>query len=302
MQASRSLNVRAHRGFTLIELMVVIVIISALLAIGFTVANQVTKGGKTRATQGLLKTLDQAITEYQTGTQGRVPSVYKDATGREFPAIDARFNSEADFSKPALPSQAIIMAVMSKVANVDGLLKNIDPAFLTREYVSMPVVGEAAEALSTDPTIKDLAVGSVSAAVGTTERYVTVPVVKDAFGRPIRFVHPRYHGGFGDFYTSTGSGWTAQTGSRGPLQMTLKLNSTTNAPLREFRRSAVPFDPTAATTQETWVGDADEGLAVGGQPYFYSVGPDGDPGQRDDNVYNVKPNFPAESTTTGSNL
>ncbi|MBY0311219.1 MAG: hypothetical protein K2W85_04055 [Phycisphaerales bacterium] len=53
-----------------------------------------------------------------------------------------------------------------------------------------------------------------------------------------------------------------------------------------------PFNP---STNAGDVGDSDEGLLDGGRGYFYSVGPDFDPGSRADNVYIDPVKYPAET-------
>lgn len=268
-----------RRAFTLVELMVVIVIIVILMGIGLAAAGQVSHNGKVRATQGLLRTLDQTLADYQATTGSKVPGNVRDAVGNEFPIIDGRPMVLAGGTAPATPSQALYMTALRRAPTAAALLGSVDPTFVTRvTALSMAGLGALTfERGQVPPT-------------GNPEGVV---VLKDAWGEVIRFVHPKYHGGFGDFYTRGTSGtWTNE--ARAPLQVTLRNGG--GLATIDFRRSAMPFDPDSAPAD--WKGDADEGLCPGGQPYFYSSGPDKDPGRREDNIYTTIPNFTGESMSS----
>ena len=115
--------------------------------------------------------------------------------------------------------------------------------------------------------------------------------IRDAWGRPMRFVHPAFHGGYGDFWDPVAE---RLDGSRGILKVLLPTNSGRPFPM-EYKRSYRPFAADAPGRKATWIGDADEGMAVGGRGYFYSAGEDGDPGTRANNVYSTVPRFPVET-------
>ncbi|MEO1009119.1 MAG: prepilin-type N-terminal cleavage/methylation domain-containing protein [Planctomycetota bacterium] len=97
-----------------------------------------------------------------------------------------------------------------------------------------------------------------------------VPTVLDAWGNPLRLVLPRFHGlrldpeqlNDPDFLGPAPDGGSYFPG--------------------EIRRDPVQ-------------GDADGGLCINGVPYFYSSGPDGNPGEVDDNVYAATPRFQSEN-------
>ena len=249
----------ARGGFTLIELLVVVAIIGVLIGIAVVVGQRVVGSGKNAATQDTIRALDLILNEYVQSKGSNPPKIHviEDATGRKFemPIIDAR----------------------------------PDSAGTTRSDEAEPslarLLSEAARVSSADSIIKGL-----DARVVQRVRLDDQPIdgqapegvtVVDAWGRAIRFVHPAFDGGAGDAYISRGT-------SRRPL---IEVDYA-SAPIERFRRSAKPYDgPTGGDD----IGDADEGLVVGGRGYFYSAGADGDPGVRGDNVYTTKPQFPNET-------
>ena len=141
------------------------------------------------------------------------------------------------------------------------------------------------------------------------ERPILAPRVLDAWGRPIRFVHPAFQGGAGAY--AGGDGTTFAT----PLRARWRLPGpgAGRAPLnfdrsyRPYIRVPAPGDPGSTAgwqdaqggvlTSRHLTGDGDEGRHPAGRPYFYSAGPDGNPGARALNVYvdGARPQFPAET-------
>lgn len=271
-----------RRAFTLIELLVVVVIIAILMTIGLGVANQVTQNGRNRTTQNMINVLDQAMTEYTSVTSGRIPADVKDGLGRFYPIIDGRPDDgttpgPSTNPPPVLPSQALFMAIVQDQPSVSNLLTGIDPRFVQRlDSITVPGIG-----------------GPLKSRKDRTKN-ISVAILKDAWGEPIRFVHPKYSGGFGDF-------WGVQMAADGSKDTVLQTRDTLNIRLpgelaeRSFYRAAVRVDPDAEGNPP-WTGDGDEGLCTGGQPYFYSAGPDKDPGRRSDNIYTTLPNFTSESS------
>lgn len=265
--------------------MVVMVILVILMGIGLAVANQVTQGGKIRSTQALIRTLDQVVMEYQASSGGKVPGNARDAENNEFPIVDGRFAALSGPNDPAVPSQALFMAAIRTSPSALVLLKGIDPQLTQRiTDIGIPGVG-----------LFKFRAGAIPAAADREG----VVVIKDAFGQPIRFVHPKYHGGFGDFWRRTGA-YTGSPAMRATTRELLSTNIRTgNAVVTvEFRRAALPvYDTAINPDSDAWnaTGDGDEGLCPGGLPYFYSSGPDKDPGRRIDNIYTTVPTFPVES-------
>ncbi len=268
---------RVGRGFTLVEILVVLAIIAILITISVVVAGRVTQGGRVRATEDLLKVLDTALTSYMADREAKVPAVYRDDAGELFPLWDGREDVTGAVDRdayPAEPSLALFLHIARDVPAVDQTLKGIDSRFIQQldqiRVYRLPV-GQA-----------------LRKNIGGTLTVVKGYTIKDAWGRPIRFVHPAWDGGGGDFWD--GGTLTA----RDPLNFDVNSNGNPNESNERLRRSYRPFNPTTIAASNP-VGDADEGICVNGRPYFYSAGPDGDPGTRQDNVYTIRPTFPPET-------
>jgi hypothetical protein len=123
----------------------------------------------------------------------------------------------------------------------------------------------------------------------------TMPTVLDAWGRPIRFVHPKGDGLILGDATQTGNAFDAARRVEAWLGTPISTPQIERRYIySDIRRSdRGPTDDTA--------GDGDGGKAIGSRPYFYSAGEDGlvGYGLRDgvwvnynaDNVYLSEPTF-----------
>jgi type II secretory pathway pseudopilin PulG len=241
--------------------MVVLIVIAILMTITLGLAARVTQGGKQTLTENTIRALDQVLTTYKADTGVRPPSTFKDEADREFPMIDARLTSAADTDPPDSSLALFLLEASRKSGDVDALLKGIDPKVIKK----LPLVTSVSGA---GPEIDGVVV---------TELITVV----DGWDHPIRFVHPSFDGGAGDFFH--GGSVSGATGR----PATIDVGSL------QYRRSYRPFDPD--TVGSDAVGDADEGICIGKNPYFYSAGADGDPGTRQDNVYSVEPTFPEDT-------
>lgn len=252
------------RAFTLIELLVVIGIIAVLVAIGFTVATTVLNSGRSQATQSTIIALESAVGELSTsaGLRPKDYKAYEFVDGSQsvlLPIADGRLGT-AGFSKSdrALPSLGRLLRVVKEtVPGIESRWQQLDSSSLQ---------------------VSD---------IGNDEASVSGDEVLDTWGNPIRFVHPSFDGGYGDWFDSEGDRERRDE---------LDLPGGVTGQILTLRRSFRPFNPTNTTVPDP-IGDADEGICPGGSSgYLYSAGPDGDPGTRADNVYaSVIPEYPAET-------
>ncbi len=303
-RAAHSPRFRSRTAFTIIEMLVVLVIIGILAGIVITLAQRVTQGGKFAATRNVVQLAENMLTEY-TSTRDAAPPMFvktnqtqQNTTGTDdtlspdtylFPLVDGRFEGRTfggptgggpagRFDKdrdPPQPSGALLLLAMKTESSaVERELKAVDTRFVQLRDVF--AYGWLVDSQSGEPAGQPVL------------RRLRVPVLIDAFGNPIRYVHPAYQGGYGDFYNNAVPSMGVR---RNPLEVV--YSPRVGQPLTaQFTRSYRPFNDTGAVGA---VGDADEGLAIGGHGYFYSAGLDGDPGTREDNVYNKQPSFPSET-------
>lgn len=284
---ARSTSIRRIVGFTLIEIIVAITIIAILAGLGLVVGRRVTESGRTDTTRNLLKNLEATQTSYTAERDAQIPFKYTDTSNQknEFAIFDGRVDATATSETlPAEPSLALYLLATEAAPSVKSAIGNMDTRFVARAAFQ----GDYASSGPADLGrfyVKGNIVPSDAAGV------LTAITVKDPWGHPIRFVHPKFAGGYGDFFKSSGSSYTSTTRAALTGAVKLSKNGATTTP--ELRRSFRPFDPSAGSSLR--YGDADEGLTTGGNGYFYSVGSDGDPGKRADNVYTNTPKFPSET-------
>ncbi|MDQ7014249.1 MAG: prepilin-type N-terminal cleavage/methylation domain-containing protein [Planctomycetota bacterium] len=275
MVSRSTIQSRASRcAFTLIELLVVIGIIAVLVALAVVVGAKVVEGGKARATTDVIRVLDTTLGAWQLNANVPLPEFLevKDNTGKShfFEVIDAREQRIKDYTDAPNPSARYYSALVMQDESIAAEFRQLDSTFVSSAFVAKPGAYETDERES-------WALPAVN--------------VRDAWGRPIRFVHPAFHGGHGEY-------WDPNLSDLVPRD-TLRVMRPTDNPDRplpiEYRRSYRPFKADDTSRKATWIGDADEGMAVGGRAYFYSAGEDGDPGTRANNVYSTEPRFPVET-------
>lgn len=268
----RSRATTRRAGFTLVEILVVIAIIALLSSVGFILAHKVTAGGKSRLSLDTIRVLDTLVGAYQGDVSDKFPIKYTDAKGTDFPIIDAQAASPtpADFYNakvnPAEPSLALFLLAAKDSPAVDTALKSLESKLVSYG----PIVSNVH---ASQPSPLD--------SQGNPIRAISI---NDGWGRPIRFVHPKFDGGYGPFIAGTA---TSPTNRDGRKIEGMKLTGAVQGGKEWYRTIR------AATTAE--IGTGDEGLCPGNRPYFYSSGQDGNPGTRDDNVYSTKPTFPTET-------
>lgn len=324
--ARQNYRARSTSAFTLIEVLVVLGIVAILASISLVVANRVTEGGRERLTTDLLKTLDTAA-QSVIGQAGKIPATYTDVKGNEFPLIDARGSANGTIGTARVgaynptdgapgnasePSLAMFILAASKFTSFEDAIKGIETKYILRnrpeefepQTASNPYgnpygfTWPQSRHLSWlySPTLDLIPIKDPTASSpqpGMASQVEMGLSLKDAWGQPIRFVHPAYHGGYGSGFQLQGDGTLVAASNRSntsELRKKLKQSGGTDRTV-SFRRSA---RPTGSTTDNS-IGDADEGLCAGTMPYFYSTGPDKNAGTRTDNVYTTKPTYPAET-------
>jgi len=260
------------RAFSLVELLVVIGIIAILISLAVVTGTKVVAGSKARASEDIIRVLDESRGTWMLNWGKPVPQFLEvplPSGGPQYlPMIDARpASGGSDWTVPAETSLTYFTALVLRDPMIRPVFEQIDSAFV--KSTTVPAPRSDGQSNATDsPAL----------------------VISDAWGRPFRFVHPAYHGGHGDY-------WNAQTKSMDSREVLLVELPTSKGQIirKYFRRSYRPFSGDDPQRKPSWVGDADEGMCIGGTPYFYSAGDDGDPGTRADNVYSTKPRFPVET-------
>lgn len=260
---------RAARGFTLIELLVVLGVIGILVTLSITVGFRVLEGGKERVARDTMRLLDNALTTWTTDKESKFPSYLEGEPTSFVPGGPERPNKYAIIdgvdrdSGRLTPTLAMFLVIARQSPSVETMVKQqLDPKYLA---TSPPVFGSE----------------------GITNIEWDGLTIADPWGRAYRFVHPAWHGGYGEFVIPPESG--GGTGNRSPRTVPNGTNTSTY----DFIRSYSYDDPRFEGKES-----ADEGLCPGSRPYFYSAGPDGDAGTRGDNIYleTARPSFPPETS------
>jgi prepilin-type N-terminal cleavage/methylation domain-containing protein len=246
---------RVRGGFTLIELVVVLTIIAILTTIGLLAAHHVRQNSQMSVTRDLIRTLDTAYQGVVQEKSANVPAVYRDDSGNELAVIDA---CAQPGSGAIEPSQGLFVLAAGKDSAIVTAIQRADSKYVNNG----PVVSQQFALPNT----------------------LTVPILKDPWNNPIRFVHPRYAGRAGNYVDSNNQPVTM---TPAPASQTFQRAGGGSASFT-FIRS---FRPGGTLTS------ADEGLCSGNMGYFYSDGWDSDAGTRDNNVYTTVPQFPKETAT-----
>lgn len=257
---------RTHRrAFTLIELLVVIGIIAILAGIGLAVGLGVTQSSRASATKNTIQTMETYLSDL-------VASV---DSNRSYKSFETTVGT-VEYALPVLDGRE----------NSAGADKDADKPFASgARFIAAgdTYLGDSAErwgGFDSDQVREVVLIDTGSETVRGFE-------LTDMWGNPIRAVHPSFDGGFGDYMDSSGG-----VASRDPLE-DVEYADASGLGTLDFRRSFRPFTAAQRKANPNLIGDADEGVCPGTNVYFYSAGPDGDPGTRGDNVYgSVQPQFP----------
>ena len=142
MMRSRRLHsdVPTLRGFTLVELLIVITIIAILLAIVIASSLGVAQRQQRKAVRNMLQGLDRALEEYKiaTGTfPPYIPESYEEVPGED--NVLTVFPGSAggdDERHPARPDAAVFLAQVQGFEEVDAILQEIPSRFMRVTTVS----------------------------------------------------------------------------------------------------------------------------------------------------------------------
>jgi prepilin-type N-terminal cleavage/methylation domain-containing protein len=283
MPAANTLrHARARRGFSLIELLVVIGIIALLIAIVVAVGATVTSGAKQRATLDTIRVLDSSIDSYVAST-GAIPRAWIDnphVADTVLPVADAVLGAGLS-GDPTLTADS---PDRPRLINSVGF------------YLQQAAQVESANAAIQAIDDKLVAVRSTTDPVGAGDGMNNVgepgiPTVLDGWGRPIRYVHPAFDG----IIEANGRSANTLAGAVSPVPLLPSVAASQlpgGGSFRLRRNRIMPEEFIELGGQiATGQRDSDGGQCPGDRPYFYSAGPDGDPATTDNNVYSTTPNF-----------
>lgn len=276
----------ARRGFTLLELLIVVAIIAALAAITTLVGSAVLDSGKKRATLGVLQTLDEALAAYtdEKGDNppvlveipfermGSAPNGVRAGDVAYYPAVDGRGSENASGEFYVINSVALFIESVRAVPQTQELVNSINPRF-------------------------------VQNFTPDRENFPQLLTVFDAWGNPIRYVHPKFDGVHVNFPRATGDAGEpirimnfnrpyftrASRPEDWETSVKIKLvrrNRLVDADFGDDGLSGGGGGLDLGTVSDFDLApDSDGGLTAGNRPYFYSCGPDGNPATLEDNIY-----------------
>ncbi|HZW07449.1 MAG TPA: hypothetical protein VFF65_10015, partial [Phycisphaerales bacterium] len=209
--------------------------------------------------------LDQAVEAFiqaKGGNASRFPDRFTDALKNEFPLADASEGNGPGGT--VIPSGELTVELLKSEPASAAIIAKIPSEFV--------------ETVQAGSTIGGLTPQKAVTGATTTATYTRV---KDGWGRPIRFVHPAYHGIYG----------IAPNPAR-----TISLRQSNILTTPQITRD---WQVITGTGDPTFQGIGDGGMCASGRPYFYSPGADGNAATVDDNVYSVKPKFDAAVKAAG---
>jgi len=275
---------RAPSAFTLIELLVVIVVIGVLLTLVVAVGSKVIGGNKANLTKDLIRTLDTSLQSYMGDNNNVIPpalvadpEVLESDEPRMIPIVDGVVMP----TRTPINSVGLYMLEAARFNSSDSVLRGFDAKHVRR---FKPSVGD----------------GGV---VGLEDEQPELTTVFDAWGQPLRFVHPKFDSevlddprnecepGRGVRMNGTNSN---NNGYFFGEPVTFYQNLAFGRVRRNFVSSRERRTEVCANQEMLVAGDGDGGITVAGRPYFYSMGPDADPSDREDNVYSESPQFLAD--------
>jgi prepilin-type N-terminal cleavage/methylation domain-containing protein len=262
------------RGFTLVELLVVVGIIGILISIVLAVAAGVRNAGRDSLTRSTIQTLEATLEEYMSA-RGSIPAALAldprsgagiGGQGTKYlqPVADARNFSST--TAEMINSVGLYLAQAREIDAIESLVQGVD-AKVARLH---------------------LPVGTNPRPTAWSEQPQILTFV-DAWGRPMRYVHPEFDG---LVYGPESGGTYMATSPKSTVSVSTIVGPAGSGEvygISKLRRNAQNTKAGSASPEDQ--PDGDGGLCTGGRPYFYSAGGDGDPSTTSDNIYSVTPQF-----------
>ncbi len=289
-----------RRGFSLIEILVVVAVLTILVAITLTVGSSMLDAGKKNATEGVLRLLDQSLADYIDTTGSIPPALVKIESGSLNTEVRGIVGADNPAFYPAVDGR------------IDVVIPNDDPTAPVRHYEINSVglyLYSIRSALDPQSIVSHLDSKLARNYDLQDDLQPELLTVFDAWGNPIRYVHPTFDGIIennrraageaGDFLAvfdtdpNTGTGFFTRAFLPVDLVTIPFINAEGDQIIR--RNKILTYDQEFAYDDgsldypvET---DSDGGVCPNQRPYFYSAGPDGDPSTVEDNIYTVLPEF-----------
>lgn len=295
----------SRRAFTLMELLVVIGIIAVLVAVTIVVGAAVTGNAKSQLTADGIRVMDNALAAYITDV-GDIPPAYTEdpraaqdtsKRGQLLPVADARNMSDNIFpGSPAgyqmINSVGLFMSQATPVSYQGSIIRAKGSTQAKTAFNGLP--SRLSTTFDPDPT------------GGASDRHPPLTTAMDAWGRPLRYVHPAFDGLLIDAPDSANPQPDASRNVQDIVQNPYPTAAIPTAwAIQQIRRNGSTTTAPASRSQAQMFPDADGGTCTGNRPYFYSAGADGLVGvylgangeviadYNKDNVYTTRPTLPA---------
>ncbi len=197
---SRS-STRASRGFTLLELLIVVAVIALLIGLIVSVGAAVISGRSTTVTQNILFSLDRALDEYR----NEVGAFPRYSTG-DYDETPGKSYSETDFVQyrgsrhPERPDASVFVRQSQGVGVVDSIISGLPAQFLmTTENVYSTAPGEVPSGgrvtVEPEDNDEDLSPSIIDSWGIPREEWITIPSSNSepwpiARQQLIYYVHP----------------------------------------------------------------------------------------------------------------